>query len=66
MKMTDKEIELKLQILYEKTLRLNLFDYLEWQDNKESLTEQIQEDILELYKYFLNKPNKDKTISINH
>jgi hypothetical protein len=64
--MTNKEIELKLQILYEKTLRLNLFDYLEWQDNKESLTEQIQEDILELYKYFLNKPNKDKTISINH
>jgi hypothetical protein len=64
--MTNKEIELKLEILYEKTLRLNLFDYLEWQDNKESLTEQIQDDILELYRYFLNKPNKDKTISINH
>ena len=64
--MTNKEIELKLEILYEKTLRLNLFDYLEWQDNKESLTEQIQDDILKLYRYFLNKPNKDKTISINH
>ena len=64
--MTNKEIELKLEILYEKTLRLSLFDYLEWQDNKESLTEQIQDDILELYRYFLNKPNKDKTISINH
>jgi hypothetical protein len=64
--MTNKEIELKLEILYEKTLRLNLFDYLEWQDNKESLTEQIQDDILELYRYFLHKPNKDKTISINH
>jgi hypothetical protein len=32
--MTNKEIELKLEILYEKTLRLNLFDYLEWQDKQ--------------------------------
>lgn len=53
--MTNKEIELKLELLYEKTLRFDLLNYLEWKENSESVLKQIQEDILELHKYFLTE-----------
>jgi len=53
--MTNKEIELKLELLYEKTLRFDLLNYLEWKENSESVLKQIQEDILELHKYFITK-----------
>ena len=53
--MTNKEIELKLQLLYEKTLRFDLLNYLEWKENSENVLKQIQEDILELHKYFITK-----------
>ena len=65
MQMTDKEIELKLEILYQKTLRLDLTNYLDWKDNSKMLLDIIQDDILELYKYFLNKTSAINVVQIN-
>jgi hypothetical protein len=51
--MTNKEIELKLELLYEKTLRFDLLNYLEWSDTCESVLKEIQENIIELQKIFI-------------
>ena len=53
--MTNKEIELKLELLYEKTLRFDLLNYLEWSDTCESVLKEIQEDIIKLQKIFITK-----------
>ena len=53
--MTNKEIELKLELLYEKTLRFDLLNYLEWSDTCESVLKEIQEDIIQLQKIFITK-----------
>lgn len=53
--MTNKEIELKLELLYEKTLRFDLLNYLEWSDTCESVLKEIQQDIIELQKIFIIK-----------
>jgi len=53
--MTNKEIELKLELLYEKTLRFDLLNYLEWSDTCESVLKEIQQDIIELQKIFIMK-----------
>jgi hypothetical protein len=53
--MTNKEIELKLKLLYEKTLRFDLLNYLEWSDTCESVLKEIQQDIIELQKIFIMK-----------
>ena len=53
--MTNKEIELKLELLYEKTLRFDLLNYLEWSDTCEVVLKEIQEDIIELRKIFIIK-----------
>ena len=65
MQMTDKEIELKLEIIYQKTLRLDLTNYLDWKDNSKMLLEIIQDDVLELYKYFLTKPNTTNALKFD-
>jgi len=53
--MTNKEIELKLELLYEKTLRFDLINYLKWSDTCEIVLKEIQSDILELQKIFITK-----------
>ena len=53
--MTNKEITLKLELLYEKTLRFHLLNYLKWSDTFESVLNEIQKDIIELQKIFITK-----------
>jgi hypothetical protein len=53
--MTNKEITLKLELLYEKTLRFDLLNYLKWSDTCESVLNEIQKDIIELQKVFITK-----------
>jgi len=53
--MTNKEITLKLELLYEKTLRFDLLNYLKWSDSCESVLNEIQKDIIELQKIFITK-----------
>jgi len=62
--MTNKEMELKLEIIYEKTLRLDLLNYLEWKDNTEQLLEIIQKDIIDLRNHCINKTDTTNVVSI--
>jgi len=64
--MTNKEIELKLDLIYEKLLKYDLLDYLEWQENKESTMKDIRNDVLDLYKYYRDIKNNNKVMTIHN
>ena len=64
--MTNKEIELKLDLIYEKLLKYDLLDYLEWQENKESTMKDIRNNVLDLYKYYRDIKNNNKIMTIHN
>ena len=64
--MTNKEIELKLDLIYEKLLKYDLLDYLEWQENKESTMKDIRNNVLDLYKYYRDIKNNNKVMTIHN
>jgi len=64
--MTNKEIELKLDLIYEKLLKYDLLDYLEWQENKESTMKDIRNDVFDLYKYYKDIKNNNKVMTIHN
>jgi|TARA_R110000823_G_C15805891_1_gene487695 hypothetical protein len=62
--MTNKEMELKLEIIYEQTMRLDLLNYLEWKDSADHLLEIIQKDILDLRNHCINKTDTTNVVRI--
>jgi len=60
--MNQKLLELKLELLYEKTKRLDLLNHLEWKDSRDMCFEEIQKDILVLY--YLFKEEKSNVVEL--
>jgi len=60
--MNQKLLELKLELLYEKTMRLDLLNHLEWKDSRDMCFEEIQKDILVLY--YLFKEEKSNVVEL--
>ena len=65
--MTNKEITLKLALIYEKLLNLDNLIYLEFEQPRDCTLENIKADVFELWNYYRTKKNivkKPKQVTI--